>query len=263
MGRLFTFGCSFTYYNWPTWADIIAVDQDLELYNFGMAGLGNVGIHQRVLEADCKFNFTKDDKIMIMWTSWCRNDLIREFDYNAGGSIFNQLLPIKWYRDNWSYIDTVVKNSNAIIYTDAVYKKNIVWQGTAFDSDFIESGTLPTDQLIGDLTFVQKIKNMYKEKMPKLHTIGFKEHGNKKSFNILKDSHPDVIDHMNIVLDDICNLSPSTIELCKNLQESIKKTLVKKRQFDNVKPLIDDIIKTDFADTFFRHSSHERLNSRI
>lgn len=263
MGRLFTFGCSFTYYEWPTWANIIAVDKQKELYNLGVAGIGNVGINQRILEADCKFKFTPNDEIMIMWTSWCRDDKLLEFDYTAGGSIFNRPLPIRWYKENWSYLDTVVKNSNAIIYTDMAYKQNISWQGTAFDTDFVESGILPSDRLVGDLTFVKKIKKMYKTKMPKLNTINFTERGNKKSFGILPDSHPDVIDHMNIVLNNICDLKSETIELCHSLQKSIKTTLIEKRRFSNTKPVIDDIIKNEFADNFFKYNSYEPLNARI
>ena len=34
--RLFTFGCSYTRYNWPTWADIIADDLQIPFQNWGV-----------------------------------------------------------------------------------------------------------------------------------------------------------------------------------------------------------------------------------
>jgi len=35
--RLFAFGCSFTQYKWPTWADILGKSFDLS-YNLGKSG---------------------------------------------------------------------------------------------------------------------------------------------------------------------------------------------------------------------------------
>ena len=43
--RLFVFGCSFTQYRWPTWADIIAKDNPhLEYFNTANSGAGNLYI---------------------------------------------------------------------------------------------------------------------------------------------------------------------------------------------------------------------------
>ena len=41
MKRLITFGCSFTDYSWPTWADIIALDREVEYENWAIGGGGN------------------------------------------------------------------------------------------------------------------------------------------------------------------------------------------------------------------------------
>jgi hypothetical protein len=262
MSRLFTFGCSFTHYEWPTWANIVALDRQKELYNFGLAGIGNVGISQRILEADCKFNFTSDDEIMIMWTSWCREDKINEFDYTCQGSVFNKPASIKWFRENWSYIDTIVKNSNAIIYANAAYKKNISWQANAFENDFIESGILPSMNLVKDIDLANRFKKLYTTKLPKFKTIDFLESGNK-SFGVLNDSHPDVIDHMNIVLNNIGELKQETKELCNQLQEAIIVELIKSQCLNNPVNLINDILQQDFKNTFYKYNTHEQLYARI
>jgi len=73
MRRLFTFGCSFTQYEWPTWADLIS-DQFDEFYNWGLSGFGNLGIACSVAEADVRHKFTEDDTIIIMWTNCVRED---------------------------------------------------------------------------------------------------------------------------------------------------------------------------------------------
>jgi hypothetical protein len=265
MGRLFTFGCSFTHYAWPTWADVVAIDQDLELYNFGMAGLGNLGIHQRVLEADCKFNFTADDKIMIMWTSWAREDKIVGYDYEAGGSIFTKY-PARWVRNNFDYADIVVKNSNAIIHTNNSYKKLISWQGSAFENTFVESETIDFKEFSGyDVKLCNAITNMYKEKMPKYNSISFKESGSKFSFDYLDDSHPDVNDHLNIVRESIIDLKPSTVELALGLHNDIKSLLKEKNCTDMTKAqsLISKLIKKKYSNTFYKVKSYEAFSSRI
>ena len=50
--RLFTFGCSFTQYNWPTWADILGRSlhqEGWEFHNIGRAGTGNMQIMKTIL----------------------------------------------------------------------------------------------------------------------------------------------------------------------------------------------------------------------
>ena len=39
--RFFAFGCSFTSYYWPTWADIIGQEFSDRYYNLAMCGAGN------------------------------------------------------------------------------------------------------------------------------------------------------------------------------------------------------------------------------
>ncbi len=87
MSRLFTFGCSFTQYGWPTWADIIAYDKDVEYYNYAIAGLGNVGIAHRILEADLKHKFQDGDEIFILWSSWSREDRVKDAAWIGRGSV--------------------------------------------------------------------------------------------------------------------------------------------------------------------------------
>jgi len=82
-GRLFTFGCSFTNYDWPTWADILG--RKFSYYeNWGNAGGGNQYIFNSVIEANLRNKFTADDTIIIMWTSVTRND-----SYSKGNWIFD------------------------------------------------------------------------------------------------------------------------------------------------------------------------------
>lgn len=98
--RLFTFGCSCTKYKWPTWAEIIKEEiNDVEFYNFGKIGLGNVFIANRIVEANKRFKFTDTDLVMVMWTSFTREDRWFDGRWQGEGNIFNQgLYPELWVR---------------------------------------------------------------------------------------------------------------------------------------------------------------------
>lgn len=73
--RFFTFGCSFTEYRFPTWANIMSkMMPDAEFYNFGQSGGGNTLIASRVAETNMKYKFCDTDLIMIMWSTLCRED---------------------------------------------------------------------------------------------------------------------------------------------------------------------------------------------
>jgi len=49
MGRLFTFGCSYTAYTWPTWADFVGTKFDF-YQNWGRLGSGNTIIASKLYE---------------------------------------------------------------------------------------------------------------------------------------------------------------------------------------------------------------------
>jgi len=71
--RFFAFGCSFTNYKWPTWADIIGQEIP-DYYNYGVSGAGNFYIFHCVMTADHLYKFTEDDLILIKWSNIHRED---------------------------------------------------------------------------------------------------------------------------------------------------------------------------------------------
>jgi hypothetical protein len=78
--RMFVFGCSYTRYHWPTWADIIG--QDVPYYeNWGKPGAGNHFIFNSIMECDAKNKFTADDIILVMWSGPDREDRYINFDW--------------------------------------------------------------------------------------------------------------------------------------------------------------------------------------
>ena len=149
MSRLFTFGCSFTNYAWPTWADFLGLEFEY-FENWGVPGIGNIAIANRVAECFVKNNITEDDVVIIQWTSHIRHDyhLFSEEtgkyaanSWKTKGSIFSHinanLYDKKWqdkFFDEQSY---VMLSLNAIYATMQLVKsKNCKWKMTsmgAFD----------------------------------------------------------------------------------------------------------------------------------
>lgn len=90
MKRLFTFGCSFTNYKWPTWAEIAGKDNAFEYFeNWGQVGAGNFFIFNSIIECNKKHQFTKDDTVIVMWSGVTRVDTYKDNEWDTPGNMFN------------------------------------------------------------------------------------------------------------------------------------------------------------------------------
>lgn len=94
--RFFAFGCSFTRYRWPTWADIVARNFD-EFQNYGCTGAGNQYIANAIVEAHLKNEIKPTDTVGVMWTNVCREDRYVKNQWITPGNIFTQ----KHYSPDW------------------------------------------------------------------------------------------------------------------------------------------------------------------
>lgn len=87
--RFFTFGCSFTSYGWPTWADVVSKEMpNVDYYNFGHCGGGNLMISVRIAEANTRYKFTDSDLVIVMWTTMCREDRYIRDNWKMSGNVF-------------------------------------------------------------------------------------------------------------------------------------------------------------------------------
>jgi len=87
MSRLFTFGCSFTSYIWPTWADILAARFD-EHQNWGRAGGGNQFIANSLVECHLKNKISCADTVAIMWSNVSRIDSYKDGKWILTGNMY-------------------------------------------------------------------------------------------------------------------------------------------------------------------------------
>jgi hypothetical protein len=252
MSRLFTFGCSFTQYMWPTWADIVAYDMGIEYHNFAIAGLGNVGIQHRILEADIKHNFQKDDIILILWTSWCREDRVKNNQWNACGSVLNPdngQYDRSFVKKYWDYSNDIVKNSTAIITTNRLYENNIRWQAQGSPFFMLEYDTIKQSN-------EKALIKLYKKHLPKIDKIStFADQDEPLAFKFVNDCHPDVKKHLSYVEDNIyiklnLTLKASTKLRFLELQKDIEDKLFKKTDFTAARTIVEDLLHNKFRDIF-------------
>lgn len=100
--RLFVFGCSFTQYRWPTWANIIAYDLNIPFYNYGRPGAGNYFIFNMLMQADADYQFNQDDLIIICWTNVAREDRYKNGNWVTPGNIYTQQAFDQKYVQEWA-----------------------------------------------------------------------------------------------------------------------------------------------------------------
>lgn len=108
MRRVFTFGCSYTAYSWVSYVNFLELEYGKDnVENWGLSGLGNRAIAERISECHVKNKFTKDDLIIVQWSTHLRNDwfhqepiLGRRGSWKTFGSIFNYH-NVKLYDRRW------------------------------------------------------------------------------------------------------------------------------------------------------------------
>jgi hypothetical protein len=122
--RIFAFGCSFTAYKWPTWADIIAVETKADYYNHAMAGMGNLGIMARVTEANARYKFNDTDLVMIMWTTFSREDRWVNGGWFAQGNAWNSQYPKDWVKEYCDPTGHMIRDHAIISITNKLLQQS-------------------------------------------------------------------------------------------------------------------------------------------
>jgi hypothetical protein len=105
MNRVFTFGCSFTAFRWPTWADFLIhhfESNGLKGVNWGKHASSNQYSFIKFMEMNAKFKFNKDDLIIFCWTSICREDrYISGRGWETTGNVLTQNVYPKEFNEKW------------------------------------------------------------------------------------------------------------------------------------------------------------------
>jgi hypothetical protein len=207
-GRLFTFGCSLTNYYWPTWADILGRGRDYQ--NWGLPGLGNMGIFLQVIEAGYKHNIGPDDQVVIMWSYLGREDRYVKDRWIAPGNLIREY-DADWIEKYFCEKGSLIKELGCMAATIHVLNNwGCKWKFLSV-SDLIGTSVCDTDSDIDDLIIAFKEKNLefFQKKnidknvietyfdvfnsltQPSLYNFLFKTYGTITPIKLnYKDSHP-------------------------------------------------------------------------
>lgn len=119
--KLIAFGCSFTNYVWPTYADVLKAD------NIGMSGAGNERIFYEVLKHYKNQRLFDYDGIIVQWSGHNRFDYLTRRGWNQadGAIMFSETNRHIWKNiKSWYNEDYELEKTHNYIYTvDALLKQ--------------------------------------------------------------------------------------------------------------------------------------------
>ena len=183
--RLYTFGCSFTKYKWPTWADFIG--SQFEIYeNWGQPGAGNFFIATQVYECCQKNCVGVDDTVLVMLSSTNRFDIInRNSTFLTEGNIYSSLsLPKEFVENIWSeefgiYLTWFTANSIKKLLDGIGCKYKIM---TAFDLTKLDDDSLIMNDILIKGRIIHTLHNLRTD-------FKFEDNLNDFSKNMLNEGH--------------------------------------------------------------------------
>ena len=214
--RLFTFGCSYTNNHLPTWSNIMSWDLGIPTQNWGLAGIGNVAIFHRMLECDIRNKFNEDDLILVLWSSWSREDRHIHGSWQQGGGIFsNPIYGEEYMKKYWSFSNDIIKNSTAIISANKMF--NIQFQGHIVP---IYEPELPPSHALEFTPKEKQIFKLYESLMPKDNVFTYEKY--TEYAKLLRDYHPNLLDHLKYTKEVIYKslnftIKKETEDLCHDL----------------------------------------------
>lgn len=164
--RLYTFGCSFTNFFWPTWADILGREFN-QFENWGQNGAGNAFVLYSLMECHKRNRLTKDDTVIIMWSSIDREDRWVRGKWQLEGGVFNMSPPYsKEYADTFADPQGYLIRDLAIISAVKQILESIgcTWRFLAMVPLYYQDMADPDREKIA-YTLDQSILNLYQEEI--------------------------------------------------------------------------------------------------
>ena len=191
--RFFAFGCSYTYWCWPTWADLIGNDYE-EYYNYGQHGAGNHYIFNTFMQADIKHKFSKDDLIIVQFSGITREDRYSEDGWQVKGTILNH--PKEFIKNYFDFRGFLIRDMAFIkAIVDALRNLRCEYYLLSMNPFTSKSEfSVIVDDSVNDVIevyreYIDLIKPSYME------TLSYKRPIKLKNGIKLLDSHPLPTDH--------------------------------------------------------------------
>lgn len=212
--RFFAFGCSFTRYYWPTWADFIGLVHP-EYYNYGGPGRGNTFIAHQIMRASEYHKFNKDDLVIVAWTSPLRFDINNELNkniwqtdivnlkYGFDRKIDNRNKLVKTVVSDQTLITNTIQNIISTYYLLSHLGVNYYFTGM---TDMINYDLLAEPgelffEILSKPKWINNISYYYSGETNKNNRKYLTDYFGGK----IQDGHPCPMDHFDFVKDQILN----------------------------------------------------------
>lgn len=229
--RVFAFGCSFTNWNYPTWADIVAKScENAEFYNFGRGGAGNIFISSRITQANIKFNFDENDLILVMFSTPLREDRWIRGSWRPVGNIYNQsFYDKKFVKDYTDPVGLIIRDltvtETAISYLNSLPCDTLMLRSVEFGHseftfkfDDFERYSDRIIQIYNSSSISKLPKSLLESSLSPLRECVFKmKHGED-----YYDSHPWPIDYLNYLQSIGITLTENAIEYAKYANDFVE-----------------------------------------
>lgn len=205
--RVFAFGCSFTGYRYPTWANIMSEQiSQADFYNLARSGGGNTFIANRLTEANKIYNFCETDLVMVMWSTFCREDRYHpERGWVTPGNIYSQNeydFTSDNYLVNWGDPLTYLVRDLSIIDMTNTYLDNLPCDTLKLLSvPFSHQQELNNDKTKHFLNLYQELENSLPDNLFDLEMNGTWTHGSQyideHTNELFQDYHPSPLRYAN------------------------------------------------------------------
>ena len=236
--RIFIFGCSFSNFRWPTWADMVRYSADKPFQNWGQKGIGNVAIMHKMVECDLKNNLNEDDLLIAQWSTWTREDRFYDHWWGEGGVFHNPKYGDEFCEKWWTWNNDIVKNSTAIIAANKMYNFDYQFNFWGFpnEPDFNKS--------VGDVNI--EMQNLYRSNLPQIDNFPVEINTNFEG--TCHDGHGDIKSHLHFFKNNITprfgfELSPAKEKQLLDLHYKIADSLdIKKQDYGRQMEIIAELV---------------------
>ena len=196
--RFFAFGCSFTKYKWPTWADILGKSFK-ERHNYGYEGVGNFYIFKTIMEAITAHKINGDDLVIVQWSGLTREDRYIKGKWMCNGNIFTSKIYDKNFLENYTDVEHFIFRDITLIAAayELLEKTKCKFIFTSmspiFEYENKENNTIQFQK--NSSINIKKFINLYK-KYINFFLPSFKEVIFNNEWPSRTDSHPTTSEHL-------------------------------------------------------------------
>lgn len=254
--RFFAFGCSFTNYEYPTWADIIAYDLEVDFYNYAKSGAGNQYIFNTIMQADSFYNFNEDDLIIVQWSSVSREDRYKDSKWITPGNIYTQATYDSKYVAKWANFEGYLIRDFALIKAASEFLQNKKIQYHTLSMAPLATTYNQWENSVQVTQHISNMINLYKSYLDKIlpsfyqvlwnGSIQHKVEEENRLYSKMVNCHPTVLEHYKFLLQTFDHTFNETTVDIVNKTEQKYQHIMNTTNFAKVN--FHDI---DFSDLFF------------